>query len=55
MDSQSVKNQINDFLDCFSHVSRRDGMFEVTGRYFKSYEQGLYGCVVAKPSPARAP
>lgn len=50
MDSQSVKDQINRFLDCFSDVSNREGMFEVTNRYFKNYEQGLYGCVVVKPS-----
>lgn len=50
MDNQAVKSQTAHFLDCFSQVSRRDGMFEATNRYYREYEQGLYGCLVVKPS-----
>jgi hypothetical protein len=35
-------------LDSFIHVS--SGLFEVTGRYTETFEQGTYACAVAKPT-----
>ena len=48
MNSHSIKHEINQCLDRFSQAAR--GLFEVTNRYITSYEQGHYGCVVAKPT-----
>ena len=44
----SVEQQTNDLLDVFSKASA--GLFEITVRYIKHFEQGLYGCGLAKPS-----
>ena len=44
----SVEQQTNDLLDIFSKAAT--GLFEVTGRYIKYFEQGTYGCAIAKPS-----
>lgn len=44
----SIEQQTNDLLDAFSKASV--GLFEVTGRYIKHFEQGTYGCAIAKPS-----
>lgn len=44
----SVEQQTNDLLDTFSKAAT--GLFEVTGRYIKYFEQGTYGCAIAKPS-----
>ncbi len=44
----SIELQTNDLLDVFSKCSA--GLFEVNVRYIKHFEQGLYGCGLAKPS-----
>lgn len=44
----SIDVQLNDLLDEFS--SKSSGLFELTGKYTKSFEQGLYGCAFIKPS-----
>jgi hypothetical protein len=44
----SIEDSINTLIDEFSISSR--GLFEVTGRSIVHFEQGLYGCAIAKPS-----
>ncbi len=44
----SIERQTNELLDAFVTVST--GLFEVTGRYSEYFEQGTYGCAIAKPS-----
>ena len=48
MQKQSLRQQISAFLDQFTTAAQ--GMFEITSRYTATYEQGVYGCVTAKPS-----
>ena len=48
MEKQSLRKTVDGVLDQFCGAA--EGMFEVTSRYHKMYEQGLYGCVTAKPS-----
>lgn len=47
-EEMAIDQQTNELLDLFSTAA--DGLFEVTGRYLKNFEQGLYGCAIAKPS-----
>lgn len=35
-------------MDCF--VRATSGLFEITGRYLATFEQGVYSCAIAKPS-----
>jgi hypothetical protein len=44
----SIESQIADLLDRFSAVTA--GLFDITGRYQTAYEQGIYGCAIAKPT-----
>ncbi|WP_237061607.1 ATP-binding protein [Microbulbifer zhoushanensis] len=44
----SVENQTNSLLEIFAKAS--EGLFTITGRYVKQFEQGIYGCSLAKPS-----
>ena len=44
----NIEQQTNELLETFSKVAA--GLFEVTGRYIEYFEQGTYGCAIAKPS-----
>lgn len=44
----SVEQQTNDLLETFSKAAT--GLFELTVKYVKYFEQGTYGCAIAKPS-----
>lgn len=46
--SMTVEQHTNSLLDNFTHAS--SNLFEVTGRYTTTFEQGFYGCAVAKPT-----
>lgn len=48
MNRRSIRETIDRALDLFSRAA--EGMFEVTSRHLAEYEQGVYGCVTAKPS-----
>ena len=45
---QAIRGTIDQVLALFSRAA--EGMFEVTSRHLAEYEQGVYGCVTAKPS-----
>ena len=47
--SMTVEQHTNKLLDNFTHASSNK-LFEVTGRYTTTFEQGFYGCAVAKPT-----
>ncbi len=44
----SVEQQTHGLIDEFSKASA--GLFEITGRYIEHFEQGVYGCAIAKPT-----
>jgi len=44
----SVEKQTHGLIDEFVKASA--GLFEITGRYIEQFEQGFYGCVIAKPT-----
>lgn len=44
----TIEQQTNDLLDLFAKAAT--GLFEVSARYIKYFEQGTYGCAIAKPS-----
>ena len=48
MGIRSIRERIEQVLDEFGKAAA--GMFEVTSRYQKTYEQGKYGCIAGKPS-----
>jgi len=43
-----IEAQTRALLDRFSRAAA--GLFEITGRYTETFEQGLYGCAIAKPT-----
>jgi hypothetical protein len=43
-----IHEQIRTLVDGFEKAAR--GLFEITGRYELEYEQGVYGCAIAKPT-----
>lgn len=43
-----VKEQIRQLMQRFSDAAV--GLFEISGRYESTYEQGIYGCAIAKPT-----
>ncbi|HGM4255613.1 TPA: hypothetical protein ACKPFZ_001646 [Pseudomonas aeruginosa] len=44
----SIQSDIKDLLDYFERSAQ--GLFELSGRYENTYEQGIYGCAIAKPT-----
>ncbi len=44
----SIANELNHLMDVFVRASH--GLFEITGRYTETFEQGVYACSIAKPS-----
>jgi hypothetical protein len=44
----SIESELNEVLDGF--VQSSAGLFDITGRYVSTYEQGVYNCAIAKPS-----
>jgi hypothetical protein len=44
----SISEELNQLMDLFVHAST--GLFEITGRYPATFEQGVYACAIAKPS-----
>jgi hypothetical protein len=44
----SISTELNDLMDVFLRASM--GLFEITGRYPATFEQGVYVCAIAKPS-----
>ncbi len=44
----TIEQQTKNLFDAFAKSS--EGLFEVTGTFFKYYELGLYGCGFVKPS-----
>jgi hypothetical protein len=44
----SVEQQTHSLVDDFAKASA--GLFEITGRYIEHFEQGVYGCAIAKPT-----
>ncbi len=44
----TVESQIDSLLDRFANASA--GLFEINNRYQTAYEQGIYGCAIAKPT-----
>lgn len=44
----TVEQHTQNLLDSF--IKRSAGLFEITGRFSKNFDQGYYGCAAAKPS-----
>ncbi|MEM5277473.1 ATP-binding protein [Cupriavidus taiwanensis] len=44
----NVEQQTNELLNTFQKAAA--GLFEISGRYIKHFEQGTYGCAIARPS-----
>ena len=44
----NIESALQGLLDSFSKSSA--GLFEITGRYVTNFDQGTYGCAIAKPS-----
>lgn len=44
----SISTELNELMDVFVYAS--NGLFEITGRYPVTFEQGIYICAIAKPS-----
>ncbi|MFB9985360.1 hypothetical protein ACFSQQ_09740 [Mesorhizobium kowhaii] len=44
----SIQAQLDTIVDSFSKSA--NGLFEITGRYHAAFEQGIYGCAIAKPT-----
>ncbi|MBX9267975.1 ATP-binding protein [Chromobacterium violaceum] len=44
----SVEQQTNELLDAFSVAAT--GLFQISVKYLKHFEQGTYGCAIAKPT-----
>jgi hypothetical protein len=44
----SISTELNELMDVFVRASL--GLFEITGRYPVTFEQGVYACAIAKPS-----
>lgn len=46
----SVAAQTNAIIKSFSSAATANGAFEINGSYRTTYDQGVYGCVITKPS-----
>ena len=44
----TIESELKELIEQFARVSA--GLFEITGRYTSSLDQGLYGCAIANPS-----
>lgn len=44
----SIETELKDVMEAF--VRATTGLFEITGRYTTTFEQGVYACAIAKPS-----
>lgn len=44
----NIENETNNLLNDFTKSA--NGLFEISSRYIKIFEQGTYGCAIAKPS-----
>ena len=44
----SVESELKNVMEAF--VRATTGLFEITGRYTTTFEQGVYACAIAKPS-----
>src|SRR5690554_913521 len=43
-----IESELKELVDAFSRA--REGLFEITGQYISTFEQGVYSCLIAKPS-----
>ena len=44
----SIESELKELLEVFIRAS--NGLFEITGRYTSTFEQGVYACAIAKPT-----
>lgn len=44
----SIESELKELVEAFIKAS--NGLFEITGRYNSTFEQGVYSCAIAKPS-----
>jgi hypothetical protein len=44
----SIESELKELVEAFVQASV--GLFEITGRYTATFEQGVYACAIAKPS-----